>query len=236
MPGVIDHAGAMLSAAEGRLRATALNLSNASTPGYKRQVAFSAALENCAAHAPCPAEAAFRFDFSQGQLRETGEPLDLAIYGPALLQLRDGNEIIYSRGGSFALREGGVLADAAGRLLQQAGGGDLTVSGSTIEFLGDGTVLEDGLPTAQLALFEASDAAALRAAGGASFIGDASRMGEAHRSTVRAGYLESSNVVSSDEMIAMMAAVRSAESGARVAQFYDQLIGQAIRAFSGGSR
>lgn len=236
MPGVIDHASAMLSASEGRLRAAALNLSNASTAGYKRQVAFSAALEGCAAAAPCLAEPVWRFDFSQGQLRETGQPLDLAIDGPGLFQLREGERIVYSRGGSFSLREGGTLADAAGRLLQQAGGGDLIVSDGAAVFLEDGTVLEDGLPATRLALFEAADPEALRAAGGSSFIGDPALMEEAQRSAVRAGFLESSNVLSSDEMISVLAAVRSAESGARVAQFYDRLMGQAISRFGGGSQ
>ncbi len=119
----------------------------------------------------------------------------------------------------------------AGRVLQQAGGGDLTLSGNLIEILADGTVLEDGLPTARVALLEASDANALLAAGGAKFLGDSAGMADAENSTVRQGFLESSNVVTSDEMLSLMASTREAESGAKLAQFYDQLMGQAIATF-----
>jgi len=235
MPGIIDHASAILSASERRLQAAALNIANGTTPGFKRQVVLPGAYQACEGTAPCDApgrrETVVQFDFRQGRLNETGEPLDLAIVGPALLQLRDGDELVYSRGGSFALREGGIVADMSGRVLQQAGGGDLTLSGNRIEILGDGTVLEDSLPRARIALLEAGDARALVAAGGANFLGNAAGMAEAENSSIRQGFLESSNVVTSDEMISLMASTREAESGGKLAQYYDQLMGQAIATF-----
>lgn len=231
MPGIIDHASAILSASERRLEAAALNIANGSTPGFKRQVVLPGAYQACEGKAACANEPVVQFDFRQGKLTETGGTLDLAIVGPALLQLRSGDDLIYSRGGSFALREGGIVADMAGRILQEAGGGDLTLSGNRIEILGDGTVLEDGLPTARLALLEARDAGALTAAGGANFLADASGMSEAENSSIRQGFLESSNVVTSDEMLTLMASNRAAESGGKLAQFYDQLMGQAIATF-----
>ncbi len=116
MPGFIDYASAILSASEMRVQTAAHNLSNTSTPGYKRQAAFSSTLEQCSGNSPCAATVISQVDFRQGQLKETGQPLDLALSGPALLQLRDGDELFYSRGGSFSLREGGLVADPLGRL------------------------------------------------------------------------------------------------------------------------
>jgi flagellar basal-body rod protein FlgG len=40
--------------------------------------------------------------------------------------------------------------------------------------------------------------------------------------------IEASNVSLGDEMVAMMTALRQAESGARLAQLYDDLMGRAI--------
>ncbi len=236
MPGFIDYASAILSASEKRVQAAAHNLSNTSTPGYKRQVAFSSTLEHCSGNSPCAATVISQVDFRQGQLKETGQPLDLAVSGPALLQLRDGDELSYSRGGSFSLRDGGLVADAMGRLLQQTGGGDVVLSGDHVEILSDGTILEDGLPKSRIAMFEADNAEALSATGGASFSSRTGQLEEAQSSSLRQGFIESSNVVTSDEMVSAMSAIREAESGGRLAQIYDQLMGQAITTFSRSGR
>ncbi len=48
--------------------------------------------------------------------------------------------------------------------------------------------------------------------------------------------LESSNVSLGDEMIGMMGALRSADTGARLVQVYDDLMGKAISAFGQSAR
>lgn len=241
MPGLVDSAAAILASAERRLEAAAQNVANASTPGFKRQASFAEALGTAegvtaeGAGARLPAQKTY-VDFTQGRLSETGSPLDLAVHGPGLLRLRDGGGFIYARGGSFALGADGVLADAAGRVLQQSGGGDLALTGPDFEILADGTVLEGGLPAARIGLYEAADPAALTALGGTGFTAPDSAMSEAEGSQIRQGFLEKSNVTMSDEMVAMMAALRQAEGGGRVVQYYDELIGQAITTFSRSGR
>lgn len=236
MSGLIDSAQSIISSAENRLQSVAQNIANTATPGFKKQASFTQALDQASGPENARQSTQHYLDFSQGRLTETGNPLDLAIHGPGLLMLRDGETFTYSRGGHFAIGPDGVIQDGEGRILQQAGGGDLSVKSAAVEFLDDGTVLEAGLPVAQLGLYEASTGNALSALGGSLFAADPSAMTEAVSSQVRQGFTESSNVVASDEMIAMMAAVRQAESGARVAQFYDQLVGQAISTFSRNSR
>jgi flagellar basal-body rod protein FlgF len=236
MSGLIDSASAILLSSEKRLEASAQNVANATTSGFKRQVGFSQALDNAESQIGMPIETQFVTDYVQGKLNSTGNPLDLAIHGPGLLMLRDGESHVYSRGGTFAKGENDTLIDALGRVLQQAGGGDLAVKGDAFEVLEDGTLLKDGLPTARMALLEASDPAALKALGGSSFAADPAAMTDAGNSIVRQGFLEASNVVLSDEMVAMMATVRQAEGGARLVQFYDQMIGQAITTFTRSGR
>ncbi|OJW68341.1 MAG: hypothetical protein BGO57_07270 [Sphingomonadales bacterium 63-6] len=225
-----------MASAERRLEASAQNVANASTSGFKRQVNFAEVLGAANnADGLLPTQKSY-VDFTQGRLAETGSPFDLAINGPGLLRLREGEAYVYARGGSFALNEDGLLADASGRVLQQAGGGDLALAGTSFGVLADGTVLEDGLPTARIGLYETSDPAALSALGGATFTAAEPAMAEAEASQIRQGFLEKSNVTMSDEMVAMMASLRQAESGGRVMQFYDELIGQAITTFSRSGR
>lgn len=236
MPGLVDSAAAILASAERRLEASAQNVANASTSGFKRQVNFAEMLSSADnADSLLPTQKTY-VDFTQGRLAETGNLFDLAISGPGLLRLREGEAYAYARGGSFTLNEDGLLADASGRVLQQAGGGDLALAGTSFGVLADGTVLEDGLPTGRIGLYEASDPAALSAMGGATFTAAEPAMAEAETSQIRQGFLEKSNVTMSDEMVAMMASLRQAESGGRVMQFYDELIGQAITTFSRSGR
>lgn len=236
MSGLIDSASAILLSSERRLEASAQNVANATTSGFKRQVGFSEALGQAEGQIGARIETQFVTDYVQGKLNPTENPLDLAINGPALLMLRDGDNHVYSRGGTFVRSENDTLVDANGRVLQQAGGGDLSVKADTFEVLEDGTLLEDGLPTGRIGLFEALDRLSLKALGGSSFAADPAAMGEAEDSIVRQGFLEGSNVTLSDEMVAMMASVRQAEGGARLVQFYDQMIGQAITTFTRSGR
>lgn len=235
MPGLIEAATGILASSERRVEATAQNIANVSTPGFKRQVAFTHMLDRVAG-VTTPDKAAtrpqFTSDLAQGKLRETGRPLDLAIYGPGFLRLRDGDGFVYARGGSFSIGADGAVIDAAGRVVQRAGGGDLVVEGTAPLIANDGSVIQNGLPVATIGLFEASSPTSLTSLGGGLFRAPDTAMQEAGSSILHQGQLEAANVVISDEMIALMAANRQAEGGARLVQTYDQLIGQAITTFS----
>ena len=235
--GLIDAASAILLSAERKIEAASSNISNSSTNGYKRiAIASEMASPNRQEFDDFP-DARQSVDTAQGQLTITENPLDIAIHGPGYFQLRDGERMVFSRGRSFQLADGGRLVDAEGRVMQQTnGGGDLVSSGGALEVLDDGTVLEDGLPIGQLGLWEADQASAVRAIGGTLFAIDEAALVEPAHSQVRQGFVESSNVLLSDEMVAMMAAIRQAEGGGRIVQVYDQLMGQAVQTFSRSGR
>lgn len=237
MTGLIESATAILAATEQRVEAASRNIANASTPGFKRQVGVFQIPDHAGRPDAAPRPSfTVTTDFAQGRLAETGKPLDLAIHGKGLLKLRSGDTFVYTRGGSFAIGRGGAVTDAAGRVLQDAGGDDLVLESDAVAILPDGTVVDGGVPVAAIGLYEADSDAALRALGGSSFTAAPERMREAEGSVLRQGMLESANVALSDEMIAMIAAMRQAEGGARLARTYDRLIGQAITTFAGGGR
>lgn len=118
-----------------RLSATANNLANLSTPGFR---ASSTVTQNSSGGYPVIAST--RLDVSSGGIRQTGQPLDLAIEGDAFfaIQAPDGSTR-YTRDGSFQVDSEGYLAASNGDRLSPpmqvpAGATDIQVSS-------DGTVM-----------------------------------------------------------------------------------------------
>jgi flagellar basal-body rod protein FlgG len=68
----------------------------------------------------------------------------------------------------------------------------------------------------------------LQPLGGSAFTA-AGEMEEVAEPGLRQGMVEASNVTLSDEMTAMMATLRHAETGARLVTVYDELLGRAIQ-------
>jgi flagellar hook protein FlgE len=66
-------------------------------------------------------------DFSQGQLQQTSNPLDLAVQGNGFLTLLNGSNTFYARTGSFAVDKDGYISDAQGNHLAILNADDETV-------------------------------------------------------------------------------------------------------------
>ena len=169
-----------------------------------------------------------RIDSADGRLDRTGRTLDLAVSGEGYFQLKSRDQTRYTRHGRFERLEDGRVANADGHVLQQAGGGDLIVDSDAIEVLADGLVLDGDRPVGRIALFAPPAGAELAALSGSYFTipGEAK---EVAQPLLRQGMIETSNVVLGDEMVTMMAAMRQAETGARLATLYDELTGRAIQ-------
>ncbi len=228
MSGLLESAAAILSASEARLESAAHNVANMSTPGYKRRVAFSSLVGGAEPAAIAPRA---RHDFAAGSLTSTGNPLDFAISGPGFFQLRGAEGMVYSRQGQFRLAADGSLVTPQGYVLQQEGGGDLIVNRAGFTVSEDATVLDQGVPVARIGIFVPSDTALLQALGEAHFTGPESLFEPVAETMVRQGMSESSNVQVGDEMVTAMAALRQTETGARLVQTYDELLGRALTTF-----
>lgn len=236
MTGLIESAGAILSASERRLETVAHNIANVSTLGFKRQLSFVDAIAERPDAVSRSAETRTRSDLAQGRLSETGNPLDLAIAGSGFFRLRAGEATLYSRQGNFRLADDGRIVSQQGYALQAADGGDLVLDSAAVEILADGTVLDQGRPVARIALFAPAEGAAIEPLGGAAAAIPDAMVEEVAEPQLRQGMVEVSNVSLGDEMVAMMAAVRQAESGARLVQLYDELIGRAVTTFGESGR
>ncbi|WP_272625030.1 flagellar hook-basal body protein [Sphingomonas sp. QA11] len=235
MTGLVEAATAILSASERRLAAVSANISNVSTPGYKRQISFASLVSRDRADMIGGLVMRLRPDLAQGKMVDTGNPLDIAISGDGFFKLRDGNAMVYSRQGQFQLGANGAVVTPQGQVLQQAGGGDLVLEHAGVEILADGTVLDGDRPVARVGVFQAS-AGAIEAIDGSLFRLGTGEAEEVADPLVRQGMTEASNVSVGDEMVTMMAALRQAESGARLVQTYDDLLGRAITTFGQSGR
>lgn len=232
--GLLEIGEILLAASQRRLETVSHNVSNASTPGYRKALLFEHALSDARGTAPI----ATMSDFAQGPLRATGRPLDLALSGAGFFQLRGSGGVYYTRAGQFERTPEERLADAQGRALQTADGADLVLRAGAgdIEILSDGVVLEDGIPIARIGVFLARDAGDLQALSGTLFAAQSGSMQEASAPVVRQGMLEMSNVDVASEMLDTMRALRAAEIGARIVQSYDTLMDQSISTFGRGRR
>jgi flagellar basal-body rod protein FlgF len=232
--GLIESAIAVMRASSGRLEASADNVANMTTPGYRRRVSYSEVTASIDGTAVLP-RSALRSDLAQATLTSTGNSLDLAINGSGFFQLRDGEDVYYTRAGHFRVADDGRLVSSQGYALQLAGGGDASVENGRFEVLADGTILAGERPLGRIIIMEPSEGAALESVSGSLFM-IAGEAQEASGSALRQGMVEGSNVSLGQEMVGMMAAVRQAESGARIVQAYDDLVGRAITTFGQSGR
>jgi len=171
-----------------------------------------------------------------GELKQTGENLDIAIDGVGFFEVtRADGSVAYTRAGSLRLNEEGVLTLADGTPLSA----QLQFPPDTKKIVvnSDGRVLanvgDDTTPIeiGQLELVTFANAAGLRPIGGNLFVATpesgearAGVPGEEGRGTLRQGFLESSNVQLVEELVAMMLAQRAFELNGRVIQAADQMM------------
>jgi flagellar basal-body rod protein FlgF len=232
MGGLVAIATSILTQSSQRVEVSAQNLSNIGTAGYKRRLEFSQLLAaDSSGAAGLPAKIAAT-DFSDGKLVNTGNPYDLAISGDGFFAVRSSaDQVAYTRQGQFRRDEDGRLLTASGAALQAEGGGDLLLKDRTFTVAADGTVLEDGEPTARIGLVDFVDRQdALRGEGGDFSVPDAA-VRAVSRPSIHQGMIESSNVGTGDEMVSIMEALRRAEAGQRLVTVYDDLMGRALTAF-----
>lgn len=227
MSGLVDTAVSAMGGAARRTEIAAINIANVSTSGFKR-------LRRVDGDAGAPFADALRrvrADLSPGKMIETGRPLDLAINGAGYFQQRAGDRILYSRQGGFTRVADGTLVTPQGYALQQAGGGDLVLSGQSATVQADGNVMDGDRPIGRIAVYQPTGAEAAQPLDGSMFAMAESGVEEVATSSIRAGALEASNVSLGDELVGTMAAMRDAETGAKLIQLYDDLVGKAIQTF-----
>ncbi|MFH1851439.1 MAG: flagellar basal-body rod protein FlgG [Candidatus Neomarinimicrobiota bacterium] len=174
--------------------------------------------------------------FSQGNITETGNPLDIAINGMGFLQVSqpDGG-YAYTRDGALRINSNGNLVTPAGLLISPEitlpeGITSINVSQEgTLSVLISGDTMPQEVGQLELASF--MNPAGLRSIGGNLYIETESSgpaatgtPGEEGFGAVVQGYLEKSNVDVVQEMINLIVAQRSYEINSKAVKTADELM------------
>jgi flagellar basal-body rod protein FlgG len=153
-------------------------------------------------------------DLGQGNLRQTGNPLDLALSGPGFFKVKTPQGVRYTRNGSFKLTQDGMIVTQSGAPVLGKSG-PINASGAEITVDEQGAVFVDGnlVDTLSLATFAPSER--LEKEGnslyrpGPDAVEGTKGEGE---TVVGQGYLEDSNVQATEELVQMLYTVRAYES------------------------
>jgi flagellar basal-body rod protein FlgG len=225
--------------------ATAANVANIGTDQYKRvSVSFAEMVgdvsdsDTAVGSAPMMGVAVRAQDrvFTAGELRQTGNPMDLAVIGDGLVELAGpGGQSLFWRGGTLRVNADGYLAAPNGlplrRLIhvpQDAREMSIGADGHVRARL-DGQALPADL--GQIELTMPTDTRALRSSGDGLFrIAEDAELVRAHPGenglgTLQQASVETSNVKLGDELVNLMLQQRAFAASARVVQVGDELMG-----------
>jgi flagellar basal-body rod protein FlgF len=197
------------------------DLANAQTTGYRAERPFFEELQAAGGQAVRLAGSYARV--GPGQLRQTGEELDVAIEGEGYLAVQTPAGERYTRNGRLQLSAEGVISDAAGHpVLGEEG--PVQVRSGRVSIGADGLVQDATGPIGRLRLVKLPQGARpLRE--GASLLAAPQevRPEEAPEAVLRQGYLEDSNVSGVEAMIEMIQTLRLFEANARAVRALDNI-------------
>ena len=218
---------------ERRYELIANNLSNAQTPGFKKDSPafhqiFSEALHPSLTTSSLDSETSLP-SFRQGEVRHTGNPLDLAIEGEGFLKVKTPSGIRYTRNGNLRLNREGVLIQGNGFPVLSRNG-EINLRGADkVEVDKDGTIKLNGENREKLALVTFADLKGLLKEGNSLFrLETDQEEKEPEGSQVIQGGVEESNVNTMEEMVQLIDALRTFESCYKIVQVQDEMNARAV--------
>jgi flagellar basal-body rod protein FlgG len=222
-----------------RTDATANNLANVNTAGFKKDAAVNKSFAdmlisrindgpvqpvgNVGTGAEVDEIVAIH---TQGMMRHTGNPLDLAIEGQSYFAVETPAGVRYTRNGAFARNSLGELTTADGHAVL-AENGRLVVNGTSVTVSEEGIISVDGVEAGRLRLAEFTDEKQLIKEG-SSLFRDAGAGQKQATGLVRQETLEMSNVNAVGEMVNLINGYRAYEVNAKAVQAHDQLLDKAV--------
>lgn len=208
------------------------NIANLGTQGFKAQGAVFSEFVAPVQGGPSLSIAratAWDMDMTDGGMTQTGGTFDLAIQGAGFFRIESEDGPRLTRAGAFAPSPEGELVTMDGKRLLDAGGAPVFVptNASRIAIAGDGTVSADGVPVAQIGLWQPVDPLTLAYAGGT--LMSAEEVEPATGATLHQGFLEESNVQPVSEIARMIAVQRAYEQGQRLLESEDERLRNLIQ-------
>ena len=217
------------------------NITNSLTPGYKKDTMTSSTFQeelmsrtgNLDKSSPQALNniAMMRIatgtvtNFNQGQLQETGNPLDMALTSDGFFQIQTQNGMVYTRNGSFIIDNEGYLAlPEVGRVMGNNGPLYLGTDDIDVDSMGN-VYVAGGNNVGTLSIVNFDDTAQLEKAANGIFTSNAQPT--AFNGTIIQKSLEQSNVDTVQEMVSMMESQRALQSASQILKMYDQIMNKA---------
>ena len=255
MARLIYTALSAMDAAMHRQRAIANNLSNASTPGFRKEVfaVLPATLRNTPDGSWVEARALARgnvrgADMAGGKINATGQPLDIAVDGNALIafQAPGGVGEVYSRRGDLRVAPSGLLENGEGLpVLGEDGTPITTPPGFALSIAPDGAVLARDPAAPAIEPPETIGRIKLVSPEGSQLVkgidsflkvpdgaGGSGVLPPDPTARVTPGALEASNVETAETLVAMIDAQRAFEQRAKIIRTAGELDEAASRLMS----
>ena len=221
--------------------AVSQNLASASVPGYKgAAVDFDSVLAggqtqlNAAGpqgNGAMPM-ATLRRDFTQGELRATSEPENLAIQGAGYFQVRgpDGQPA-YTRDGEFHRSADGSLVTKSGLAVLGQSGEPIQIDAKkgTVSIAADGKITQGDTEVGRVGIFQFKDAGAKGLNGGLVRPGEGDKASAVEKPQIASGFLEQSNVSPLRSMVELITVQRAYEANQKAISTHDQRLSSAIQ-------
>lgn len=225
-----------------RMAIISQNMANASTSGYKKQIAISTSFTDYLSSYSTGAENNSQVQFtkfavphidnktdpSMGSVKFTGNSLDLIAEGNTYFTILTPNGIAYTKQGSFNKSANGTIVNALGYpLLGESGAINLSTANPRIDEFGN--VYEADKLIAKLNTVSIKPEAKLIGMGFGMYTSESLLDNDPDtRVNIKQGYLEMSNVVVMDEMVKLIETMRHFEASQKFMMGYDDMLDNAI--------
>jgi flagellar basal-body rod protein FlgF len=204
---------------ENQLEVISQNLANGNSLAYKKvKVAFKDYLSNPESErdGKIMSELAAQVtDFSEGNLTQTGKPLDLALEGNGFIALENNR---FTRRGDFKRDAEGYLATQKGiRVLGPKG--PIQIPEGKLDISPNGELTVNQMQFGTIKLVDFSDKSALDRVGDDMF--QTNQTATPSKAAVKQGYLENSNVDIINQMVQIISTLREFQAYQKIIQSFD---------------
>ncbi|MDK2878686.1 MAG: flagellar basal-body rod protein FlgF [Thermoanaerobacteraceae bacterium] len=165
-------------------------------------------------------------NFSQGSIKNTSNPLDLALTGEGFFEVQTPGGVRYTRDGSFTRNQQGYLVTGDGHYVMGLNGPIQLPDGKDISINRRGEVFSDGSFVDRLLVAAFADQRQLLKEGDNLYVSNQQPLPS--NSEVIQGALEGSNVNPISEMVDLITAFRAYEASQRVVKANDDTLGKAV--------
>jgi flagellar basal-body rod protein FlgF len=236
-------AGALIQ--QYRLDILSNNLANVNTVGFKEDRAYFRLLETEPMALPGEDGDAmptmepvlsgdpsleYYVNFSQGPLRQTGNPLDLAIEGDGFFNVQSPEGVKYTRKGNFVLGENGLLTTSDGYPVLGQSGNIQLEEGGTVTIDQEGNIQVDGDTVDSILVTRFPDSQNLQKVGESFFMAldNGASAIPSEKFAMMQGYVELANVEPVRGMVDMIDTLRTFEAYQKILETLDEVDSQVV--------